>query len=47
VHLRTEHGRLVKYVYGGRTVAWWWPGQNRFECRKPFDLVLRREDDVS
>jgi len=35
---------LVKYICGGRTVARWWPEQDRFECKKPYDLVIRRED---
>ena len=44
VHLATGNGPLVKYVCGGRTVARWWPEQNRFECRKPYDLVIPRPD---
>jgi len=31
---------VVKYVNEGRTIARWWPSSRRFECRKPFDLVL-------
>jgi hypothetical protein len=44
IRLATENGPLVKYVCGGRTVARCWPAEGRFECRKPYDLVLRRED---
>jgi signal peptidase I len=33
-------GPVVKYAHQGRTVARWWPEQHRFECRKPFDLVI-------
>ena len=36
----TENGPLVKYVCGQRTVAWWWPEEGRFKCRKPYDLVI-------
>ncbi|MBW2038911.1 MAG: hypothetical protein JRI46_04830 [Deltaproteobacteria bacterium] len=44
VCLITEKGPLVKYVCGRRTVACWWPEKGLFECQKPYDLVLRRED---
>jgi hypothetical protein len=44
IRLATEGGPLVKYVCAGRTVARWWPATGRFECRKPYDLVLRGED---
>ena len=44
VRLKTDNGPLVKYICGGRTVARWWPQQDRFECKKPYDLVIRRED---
>lgn len=46
VHLATEDSPLVKYVCGGRTVACWWPEQGRFECRKPYDLVIPRPDNA-
>jgi len=39
--LQSSDGMLVKYLIKGRTVANWWPQQNRYTCRKPFDLVLR------
>jgi len=44
VRLVNNHGTQVKYVCGGRTVARWWPDQNRFECQKPYDLVIPRPD---
>jgi hypothetical protein len=40
VQLQTQHGPLVKYIYRQRTVALWNPSIRRFECRKPFDLVI-------
>jgi signal peptidase I len=44
VRLVNNRGTQVKYVCGGRTVARWWPHQNRFECQKPYDLVIYRPD---
>jgi signal peptidase I len=44
VRIATENGPVVKYVCDGRTVAEWWPEQNRFECRKPYDLVIPPPD---
>jgi hypothetical protein len=44
VRLNTEEGPLVKYVCGRRTVARWWPQEDRFECRRPYDLVIPRPD---
>jgi signal peptidase I len=41
----TEKGSLVKYICGGRVVARWWQQQNRFECDKPYDLVIPRPDE--
>lgn len=40
VYLSTDRGFLIKYVYKQKTVASWAPKENRFQCRKPFDLVL-------
>ena len=42
VHLTAEDGPLVKYVHLRRTVACWQPQQQRFWCRKPYDLVIER-----
>ena len=41
----SERGALIKYVCGGRVVARWWQQQNRFECDKPYDLVIPRPDE--
>lgn len=42
IRFMTEKGPLLKYIHNGRTVAWWWIQKNRFDCRKPYDLVLGR-----
>lgn len=47
VELNTKDGLLVKYVCWGRTVARWWPEMGRFECRKPYDLVLWGELELT
>lgn len=47
VELSTKDGPLVKYVCQGRTVARWWPEMRRFECRKPYDLVLWGELELT
>lgn len=38
----TPQGTLVKYLHGNRTVARWWPQSGRFECKKPYDLIMDR-----
>ncbi len=35
---------LIKYVCDGQAVARWWPKSGRFNCQKPYDLVLKPED---
>ncbi|MBN2305624.1 MAG: S24/S26 family peptidase [Anaerolineae bacterium] len=40
IHLQTERGPLVKFVCGSRTVAYWFPQENRYKCVTPYDLVL-------
>jgi len=40
IRIETPDGPVVKYLYGGRTVARWWQVGNRFECRKPYDLFV-------
>jgi hypothetical protein len=40
IRIETEHGPLIKYMFGRRTVARWWPTRHYFECRKPFDLII-------
>lgn len=47
MQLCTDRGPVVKYVVGGRTVARWWPAKGRFECRKPYDLLISRPADGS
>lgn len=42
--LDTDRGSLVKYVSDGRTVARWWPSDGRFECQRPYDLVIPPPD---
>jgi signal peptidase I len=42
VQLATEDGPVVKYICHGRTVARYWPESGRFQCRKPYDLVVSR-----
>ena len=44
IRLQTARGSLVKYSCAGRTVARHWPEIGRFECLKPFDLVIPRPD---
>lgn len=38
--LLTTDGPLLKYVCRNRTVAYYSPANGRFQCRKPYDLVL-------
>ncbi len=40
--ISTPQGPLVKTLCGDRTIARWWPNSGRFECRKPYDLVVSR-----
>lgn len=40
VWLETERGPLVKYIHQRRTVARWWPVQDQFWCKKPYDLII-------
>jgi signal peptidase I len=42
VTFRTESGSFVKYLNEQRVVAIWDPILQRFECRKPYDLVIRK-----
>lgn len=45
VQIETDAGRLVKYILGRRTVAIYYLDQNRFVCRKPFDLFIKPPTD--
>jgi hypothetical protein len=40
VRFAGPEGELVKYIHRGQTVARWFPGEQRWTCRKPYDLVL-------
>lgn len=40
IQVQSEYGRQVKYLYKNRTVATWDSTRRRFDCRKPFDLVI-------
>lgn len=40
IHFKNERGSLVKYIYKQQTVAIWDPSLQRFDCRKPFNLVI-------
>lgn len=42
--VRYDHGPLAKVLVAGRSVASINLTTGRFVCRKPYDLVLRRED---
>jgi signal peptidase I len=44
VRLQTSDGPFFIVTHKQRIVARWWPQQGRFECKKPYDLVIRRED---
>jgi len=47
-HIRvlTDEGPLIKYCFGTRTVARWWPQQTRFIVVKPFDLVIPNPNET-
>jgi hypothetical protein len=45
IHVMTDEGEMVKYCFGTKTVARWWPQQKRFDVVKPFDLVLSAPED--
>jgi signal peptidase I len=41
VRFRSSSGPFVKYVRLGRTVAIWWPERRNFQCRRPYDLIIK------
>jgi hypothetical protein len=47
IRFMTEKGPLLKYICRGRTVAWWWAEKNRFDCRKPYDLILDPKKSIT
>jgi signal peptidase I len=40
VRLQLGNGQRIKYLYNKKTVAVWESYLNRFECSKPFDLII-------
>ena len=42
--LTSSDGEVVKFLFKGHTVAQWWPEQDRFLCKKPFDLFISKPD---
>ena len=40
IRVATGNGSLVKYCHGKCTVARWWPETQKFNVKKPFDLVI-------
>ena len=44
VRLQVPHGPHFIAIRKSRIVARRWPQQDRFECKKPHDLVIRTED---
>jgi hypothetical protein len=45
--LQNENGPLVKYIHKRRTVAVWFPSQQRFVSYKPYDLVIPPPEGVA
>jgi len=45
IHLKTEGGLVVKYIYKQKTIAIWEAASKRFNCRKPYDLVIFPPED--
>jgi signal peptidase I len=45
MQVQKADGSQVKYIYKQRTVATWDPTFQRFDCRKPFDLVIPHPDE--
>jgi hypothetical protein len=44
IFFTSEKGILIKYMRGKKVVAKWWPEENRFLCRKPYDLIINDPD---
>ena len=45
IYLTTDNGPLIKYCFGNRTVARWWPETKIFDVVKPFDLVIPHPEE--
>jgi signal peptidase I len=41
VQFRSPSGPFVKYMRGSRTIAMWWPERRNFQCRRPYDLIIK------
>lgn len=41
VCVNTRDARTIQFLYKNRVIARYWPEQGRFECRKPWDLVIK------
>lgn len=44
IFFSSEKGILIKYMWGKKVVAKWWPEEDRFLCRKPYDLIINNPD---
>jgi len=44
VDLKTDGKSIIRLVSGGRTIGRWCPGKDILILRKPWDLVVRREN---
>lgn len=40
VKLNSQDGSCIQHVWKNRIVGRFWPEENRFECRKPWDLFI-------
>ena len=41
--LASPNGRLIQFLYKKKVIARFWPEEGRFECKKPWDLVVKVE----
>jgi signal peptidase I len=46
LHLNTDRGPLVKYIYKQKTIAIWESYSKQLICRRPFDLVIFPPEDT-
>lgn len=44
VRVNSQEGPCIQHVWKDRIVARFWPEQGRFECKKPWDLVIHEVD---
>lgn len=45
IQVQSKNGLLIKYLYKNSTVAIWDFACQRFECRKPFDLIISNPEE--